>query len=231
MSTLSGGPNIVVDGLVLYLDAANRYSYVSGSTTWNDLSRGGNNGTLINGPTFNSANGGSIVFDGIDDYVGSTLNSQLSNSFTFSTFIKLSAFLTNNNPQALVVSQVASYGNYWAFLGTYQSKWHWGLYDGSNNPFIVSNIVPTTSSWTYVTGIRDVPSDTLYLYINGVLDSSINDTTISIPVYSALNVGGQTTQTSRYSNCNIALTQVYNRALSAQEVLQNYNATKTRFGL
>jgi hypothetical protein len=171
------------------------------------------------------------VFDGVDDYVGSTLNSQLSNSFTFSTFTKLSAFSTNNNPQALVVSQVASYGNYWAFLGTYQSKWHWGLYDGSNNPFIVSNIAPTISSWTYITGIRDVPSDTLYLYINGVLDSSINDTTISIPAYSALNVGGQTTQTSRYSNCNIASAQIYNRALSATEVLQNYNATKTRFGI
>ena len=52
MSTLSGGPNVIVDGLVLWLDAANSKSYISGSTTWNDISRGSNNGTLVNGPTF-----------------------------------------------------------------------------------------------------------------------------------------------------------------------------------
>ena len=62
-------PKIVTDGLVLALDAGNTKSYVSGSTTWFDKSGGGNNGTLINGPTFSSANGGSIVFDGVDDYV------------------------------------------------------------------------------------------------------------------------------------------------------------------
>ena len=57
MSTLNGGPNIVFDGLVLYLDAGNTKSYISGSTTWNDISRLGNNGTLINGPTFSSSYG------------------------------------------------------------------------------------------------------------------------------------------------------------------------------
>jgi hypothetical protein len=62
-------PKIVTDGLVLYLDAANTRSYPGTGTTWSDLSRGGNNGSLINGPTFNSANGGSIVFDGSNDYV------------------------------------------------------------------------------------------------------------------------------------------------------------------
>ena len=61
-------PKVVTDGLVLYLDAANPKSYVSGSTTWGDLSRGGNNGTLVNGPTFDGGNGGSIVFDGVNDY-------------------------------------------------------------------------------------------------------------------------------------------------------------------
>ena len=67
--SFSYSPKIITDGLVLYLDAANPYSYVSGSTVWNDISRGGNNGTLINGPTFSSANNGSIVFDGTNDYV------------------------------------------------------------------------------------------------------------------------------------------------------------------
>ena len=62
-------PKIATNGLVLYLDAANTKSYVSESLMWNDISRGGNNGTLTNDPTFDSNNGGSIVFDGIDDYI------------------------------------------------------------------------------------------------------------------------------------------------------------------
>jgi len=62
-------PNTVTDGLVLYLDAANTRSYPGTGTTWSDLSRGGNNGSLINGPTFNGGNGGSIVFDGTNDSV------------------------------------------------------------------------------------------------------------------------------------------------------------------
>ena len=75
MSTVEGSRSIITNGLVLYLDAANTKSYVSGSTTWNDLSRNNNTGTLINGSTFNSLNGGSIVFDGIDDRVsGTTIN-------------------------------------------------------------------------------------------------------------------------------------------------------------
>ena len=71
MSTLNGGPgNIVTNGLVLYLDAANYQSYISGSTTWYDLSGNNNSGSLVNGPTYSSTNAGSIVFDGTNDYVG-----------------------------------------------------------------------------------------------------------------------------------------------------------------
>jgi hypothetical protein len=62
-------PKIITDGLVLALDAGNTKSYTSGSTTWFDKSGNANNGTLTNGPTFSSANGGSIVFDGVDDYI------------------------------------------------------------------------------------------------------------------------------------------------------------------
>ena len=73
-------PKIVTDGLVLYLDAANSKSYVSGSTTWNDISRSGINGTLVNGPTFTGSNGGSIVFDGVNDYV--SLNNNTTTQFS-----------------------------------------------------------------------------------------------------------------------------------------------------
>ena len=67
--SFNNGPTIVTNGLVLALDAGDRNSYVSGSTTWFDLT-GVNNGTLVNGPTFNTGSGGSIVFDGSNDYCG-----------------------------------------------------------------------------------------------------------------------------------------------------------------
>jgi len=70
-------PKIVTDGLVLYLDAANTKSFISGSTTWNDISKNKNDGTLINGPTFNPNNMGSIVFDGLNDYVNCGKNSSI----------------------------------------------------------------------------------------------------------------------------------------------------------
>jgi len=70
---ITRGPNIVTDGLVFAVDAANPSSYVSGSTIWKDQTVNQNDGTLTNGPTFDSGNGGSIVFDGVDDYeIGNT---------------------------------------------------------------------------------------------------------------------------------------------------------------
>lgn len=68
MAVSHGFGKIVTDGLVLALDAADTNSYTSGSTTWRDMSGNGNNSTLTNGPTFDSGNGGSIVFDRVDDY-------------------------------------------------------------------------------------------------------------------------------------------------------------------
>jgi hypothetical protein len=71
------GPQIVKDGLVLWLDAANNKSYTSGSAIWRDMSSNNNSGSLINSPAFSSANNGSIVFDGVDDYVNCGIGSLL----------------------------------------------------------------------------------------------------------------------------------------------------------
>ena len=92
MSTI-GGPNVVDSGLVLELDAGNIKSYQSGSTTWFDKSGFANNGTLVNGPTFNTGSGGSIVFDGVDDYV---TTSGLSNTHSTSS-LTLEAWITVGN--------------------------------------------------------------------------------------------------------------------------------------
>jgi hypothetical protein len=95
---------IVTSGLVLALDAADKNSYPGSGTTWTDLSGNGNNGTLVNGPTFSSANGGSIVFDGVDDYVTCGTNSStLVSSMTISsTFL----FISYTNATHLIVGRL-----------------------------------------------------------------------------------------------------------------------------
>ena len=85
------GPRIITNGLVLALDAADRNSYVSGSTTWTDLSGNGRNATLTNGPTFNSENGGCIVFDGVDDYALSSLSVNSITNVTIQCWVNISS--------------------------------------------------------------------------------------------------------------------------------------------
>ena len=71
------GPGIITSGLISALDAADRNSYPGSGTTWTDISGNNNNGTLTNGPTFSSTNGGAIVLDGADDYINTgTINLQ-----------------------------------------------------------------------------------------------------------------------------------------------------------
>ena len=86
----ANGGSIVTNGLVLALDASDRNSYVSGSTTWNDMSGNSYNGTLTNGPTFNSGSGGSIVFDGSNDYVAIPITNTVYSSLTFTAMINTS---------------------------------------------------------------------------------------------------------------------------------------------
>jgi hypothetical protein len=86
-----GGPDTITDGLVLYLDAANTKSYIGSGTTWKDLSGNSNDGTLTNEPTFDSGNSGSIVFDGVDDFV--TTGQQL-DPIAFGLFADSTSFWT-----------------------------------------------------------------------------------------------------------------------------------------
>jgi hypothetical protein len=222
----SYSPKIVTDGLVLYLDAANPYSYVSGSTSWNDISRGGNNGTLVNGPTFSSANNGSIVFDGVDDYVDTTFKASTSigngNPFTVSAIFK-----TGNLTQQMLVGcpdVPRFYIEVFNRSGVLVS--HWGI--GNNNNSLTSTAtINLNQIYNYVT---TYDGNIARGYLNGVLTDT---DTIGSQSYNTnfLQIGKYTTALPIYLSGSIYTAQIYNRALSAQEVLQNYNATKTRFGL
>jgi hypothetical protein len=216
------GNKIVTNGLVMYLDAANPNSYVSGSTTWRDISRGGNNGTLINGPTFNSANGGSIVFDGINDYVLFENIGIISPSLTFSFWvypISGQGFVTYGNSGGfpLLLIQMLNLTSTTADLRIYVIN-QYTLYTGCLDLNRWNNITITRTNTT--TGA---------VYKNGIfintLAGTTGDDTSQTPL---LEIGRSFGSLGR---SNISQVQIYNRALSATEVLQNYNAIKGRYGL
>jgi hypothetical protein len=230
---ISGGPDIVQDGLVLELDAADKNSYPGSGTTWRDLSGNANNGTLTNGPTFNSGNAGSIVFDGVDDYViGDTpVNVDLNNNVSVCVVFKFNAF-TPINPRIMELRdstysiQILRDGEQTNSICTKNSKFQ----GGTTASYWFQPIVNTI----YILNVVWIPStSTTQLYRNGIL--------MSENIFFNVGVGSQTNKltlgvrggfnSTTWLNGNIYNIQIYNRALSSTEILQNYNATKTRFGL
>lgn len=210
---------ITKDGLVLYLDARNPSSYMPSTTKWNDLSGNKNDGTLINGPTFNSANGGSIVFDGIDDRV--TLNSpsgiNYGNILTAFMWVKL-----NNYNVVLAGHQSFNHGGY-LFHPLSSNLLYTSINGGS--PVSINGVGILLGVWYHLVVVRNVTS--IQWYKNGVslgTNTSSNGDNIVSSIGSYIGGGFPL-------NGNIASVQIYNRALSASEILQNYNATKGRFGL
>jgi hypothetical protein len=238
-------PKIVTDGLVLCLDAANTKSYVSGSTAWNDLSRGGNNGTLINGPTFNSDNGGSIVLDGVDDYIDLGNNTNLrmgTGNFTINVWVKVisttktSPFINGIISCKNAPAAAAGYGIYFFTDGINANKLLWSTANGSTavEIFTQDTIPEIADKWANITMVRESGSlNNGCYYINGVYKQIISSATIvNVDTSNNLTLGNTADKLSIYWNKgNYGIVQIYNRALSSSEVLQNYNATKTRFGL
>ena len=210
-------PKIVTDGLVLYLDAANPNSYVSGSNTWRDISRAGNNGIFPNVPSINNANGGSITFNGSNIYanVGNSPSLDLT-TFTLATWFK-STIQTNQ----ILMGKAYTISYYMNMGGGSFSLWTSGSTIG------IPNIGLQDGNWHYVTAT--MVGTTKFLYADGILRTS-GSGNIPATDSNSLYIGTSATVAIPFSG-SIASAQVYNRALSATEVLQNYNATKTRFGL
>jgi len=228
-------PNIVTDGLVLYLDGSNTKSYVSGSTTWNDLTYSLNNGTLINGPTFNSGNGGSIVFDGTNELVQGSGISNIT-ALTISIWFKMtgpgstggvniiynSLFGINSGNRRILVSNSTNTG---------QTEGRILVQMGGSNYFSDNNSsgLTITNSWNNV--VYTFSSDVATLYINGIIQTTQSNSSVTFPDAN-IYLGAYNNPITAYAmKGNIAQSSVYNRALSATEVLQNYNATKRKFDL
>ena len=233
-----GGPNIITDGLVLNLDAGNIKSYPGSGTTWFDKSGNGNDGTLTNGPTFDSGNLGSIVFDGVDDYVNCSSGSSLNptSSFTIISFYKLKGLPSVTGNPNIVDKWDWPAGERSFFMGTEEGKFSTRIsYDGGfpNSLAVTSSISPTVNTIYFQCSVYD--GRNLTLNINNVLTSGSFDTDRTIydnqDTEIWLGRARDSGQGERWINADIYSIQVYNRALSQEEIAQNYNATKGRFGL
>jgi len=218
------GPRIVTNGLELSLDAADRNSYVSGSTTWRDLSSSSNNGTLTNGPTFDTINGGRIYLDGTNDYVA--LNSSIASSSPFtldfwyyptrvnSSYDQIYSSPDNTDLQLFfhAVSKTLT-----TSIENVEIATSFTLSAGNINQWY--NIV-----WTYNYANR-------FVYVNNSVVQSNADTTAYTNNSSTVAIGSLPSGGSYFLQGYLGSARIYNRALSATEVLQNYNAQKSRFNL
>lgn len=212
---------IVKDGLVLDLDAAKLDSYPKAGTVWNDVSDFRNNGILTNGSTFNSENGGSIVFDGVDDYVdcgnGSSLN--ITGDLSVSIWIKTTG-VSGNHVIFAKHSLPSNIANYEGYLKGTAIYWWDGAAERSTGLTVSSNI------WNNITYVRS--SSLVTAYINYSVSGSVGVISQG-PVSGNLTIGKD--QNSQNFQGNIATVHIYNKALSSSEVLQNFNAIKGRYGL
>jgi hypothetical protein len=192
-------------------------------TTWTDLSGNGNNGTLTNGPTYNSSNGGSIVFDGVNDIINTTYVSP--NTYTFSAWFKTNVL--SSGYKNIISIPTPNYSL--VLLDDDSPNLGFWTSDGLGGTSLSTPTI-STNTWYNVVFVREGNSITggYKAYLNSVLYGNANTGTWSTTAN--LSVGGRT-DIAQFLNGNIAQVSIYNRALTAAEIQQNYNATKSRFGL
>jgi hypothetical protein len=223
-SISSSTPSIVTSGLALYLDAGNASSYPGSGTTWTDLSDNGRNGTLTNGPTYSATNGGSIVFDGSNDYV-QCLGSLTVTAATFVSWIRRNGsqgqydgilFSRGTNTTGMNFQVSNQLGYHWNDAGnTY--NWQSGLTIPDLTWCMVAVSVTSTAATAYICQTSGITTATNTV---GHASSLLND--IKLAVDEAA---------TRYFSGNIAIAQLYNTALSAGQISQNFTADRARFGV
>jgi hypothetical protein len=216
-----GGSDIVTDGLVLCLDAADKNSHPGSGTTWYDLSNGMGDSSYLNSPTFQD-NGSlsSVYFDGSDDNVSipGTLNATAG---TISIWLKATSWGSND----LVFKAMGGGTNRWYFRQA-GSTWNYTVDRG--NPQ-VSKTVGSISSGIWGNITMTYYTSNILGYLNGTLTTSDTFTDPGT-AGGTIRLGGYSTSSTQWSGY-IAIVLIYNRTLSAKEVSQNFNAQRGRFGV
>ena len=214
---VKAGPRIVQNGLILDVDATVSRSYSGTGLTANGLV-GGIGGTLVNGVGFGTTNNGFFTFDGSNDYINFGNSSTLQQSSgTLSVWAKASS------PGGSYRGIIAKQGSYGLFYVTGQLWiYDWGADLGRSTGIDIADNTWKNLVLTYQSGV----SNGTFIYLNGV---SVLTTTITVLNQINNLFGGAEANASQFAACQISSFNMYNRALTAQEVLQNYNATKGRY--
>jgi hypothetical protein len=247
-------PRIVTDGLALCLDAGNTKSYPGSGTTWTDLSGRGNNGTLENGVGYSGSNGGSLSFDGVDDGVilpTSFLPNQLfadnGGSWTVSCWFKFPispvGTKTGNASWSLIgrAGGIATGGHFILFVGS-ATDTTYGQYAPYKLASVIRGAVTVISSSSVNTDTYNYVSLTWngssgFVYFNNQSPASMNvgtavQQTVDInAIYANFYIGTTSNVTNHYYSGNISQVSIYNRALTAEEIQQNFNALRGRFSI
>ena len=217
---------IVTDGLVLCLDAANRKSYPGTGTAWTDLSGRGNNGTLTNmdGTNFNSANGGSLTFDGSNEFVNcGTINLQQNFSleiWAYHTSVDNSAAYFGQGP-----SSISNQGlHIWYSPPAFGQRLNFNMW---SNDLQISSFPLRVNGWSCFVFTYNHSTYVKQIYVDGVFTST--HTGQAYAGSGQFNVGRTFSAGPTYMNGRISIAKVYNRVLTAAEIQQNYLATKSRY--
>ena len=226
--------SIITTGLVLNLDAGNPLSYSGSGTTWTDLSGNGNNGTLTNGTSYSSANGGTLTFDGINDYVDTNLITNQS-AFTYCIWGKSSTLgypnrimgnadaLTGTNGANIIwgtpvmTGQAEDYNRFWFIRRNANNM---------TNDIMSPIIAGFSGNWHYIVATYDNVNGSKLYCDNVLVGSKAN---IGFASSLKLRIGKDGNGTDAF-NGSVGAVQVYNKALNATEIATNFNATKSRFG-
>lgn len=220
-------PGIVTTGLILCLDAANKRSYSGSGTAWNDVSDIGNNGTLVNGPTFDSSNLGGINFDGIDDYISFVSNPSLTNAITLEIWVKLSS---TTAPNAWICGRE---GSYRLLYGSTSFQWvcatvNNGWYTTGTS---ISASATPVNTFYQVVGVYNGSNN--LLYVNGDLKTTgaaISGNILTTGTYNLMNDASGDANID-WGKGLAYVHRIYNVALSAAQIAQNFNATRGRYGI
>jgi len=212
-------PRVVTNGLVFYVDAANTRSYSGSGITVTGLI-GGIGGTIVNGVGFSSSNNGTFVFDGTNDYMDCGYNSNINNA----TQLTIECWYRSSNisKEGIIFGTNSYFPAYGYHMEIYQSKLLFQVFPSAS--FVQSSITLSNNIWYHLVGTYN--SGAINLYVNGITGGSGNYT------YSASSenlILGRYYAGSFSLEGQLSNVKFYNRALTAQEVLQNYNATKKRY--
>ena len=232
----SRGPKLPTDTLNLALDAGNTKSYPGSGNTWTDLSGNGFNGSLNNSPGFNSDNVGSIVFDGINDYIFNTSFNydDSSGTFTVLAWIYPTTVVTANAYEAIMNKSDSGNHVFSTYIHTSDNSmraWHFDSGGSINN--YESSLIISFNTWNMLAYVFDQSVGYTFYLKNSTTDSSETDSGAITARTDSTNqymIGRWRNGGYHYSG-RMANVYHYTSALTSAQIQEYYNATKGRFGL